>query len=293
MSIVQIRTRVTSEDLVTSGLRKDKVIECLQMRVLPIVSIILILMAAAVTALVALGGGGVPPLFIAAAVAGILLAGVAGYFAISSIRPSLEPPLPKSFLGAFKACYGDVLYEFAVKQLLTIQELRSFMRWVDSGFDMNMLTGTAQIKAKNFGLKKLKKAATSINFLFESFLLVNCPIYFVKKIIDAGDPKVAAAKGMSPQEYWTAPLGFSKKSLWSEGVYTVFDTRTYLLAEVLEKREYQALSDSMRKGFWEMTSWRLSCLQRSMLEKLAKIPKQDLLETRDVITENIKDDTWF
>ncbi|WP_348662725.1 DUF1389 domain-containing protein [Chlamydia vaughanii] len=287
MTSMSIPTVNTTDPQVERTNLKTRIINKLPGLALAIASVVLVLMAVIVTALVALGGGGVPTVFIAAAVGGILLAGVLGCFAIFFMFPKVKTPIPESFLTAVRYWYGDVMYNFIVKKGVTIQELRKVVRWVTSGFS-TQLKGSAKIKAESFGLDKLRKGAEEKpRPLFDDFLMGHCPIYFTRWFILLGKPEFPKAKGMLPEEYWTAPLGFVDDEC------TVFGIRTWLLAQVMKREEYELLRDFKRNGLWHQTTAVVSDLQTRMLERLKSVPERDLLEEYSETIEKVSDDDWF
>ncbi|WP_348662721.1 DUF1389 domain-containing protein [Chlamydia vaughanii] len=264
---------------------RERILEGVQKHAYAIASVALIIIATVVTAIVACGI--VHPAVIAVAVVGILAAGIAGYFAVSSICPDAKTPIPKGFLEEIRYCYGDVMYNFIVKKGVTIHELRVVMRWVNSGFS-TQLRGSAKIKAESFGLNKLKNdARKEYRPLFDDFLVQNCPAYLMRRFVALGDPQLPQEKGMSPERYWTSPLGFV------DDTYTAFDTRTWLLAQVMTKEEYTLLSEFTKNGLWHQTTAVISDLQTRMLNRLEHVPTWQLFKENGDPIENINDDRWF
>ncbi|WP_348662729.1 phage holin family protein [Chlamydia vaughanii] len=251
-----------------------------------IASVALTLISIAIV--IAVACGGTHPAVILVAVAGIAIAGVLGYFALSSLASREKSPIPELFLEEIKGEYGEVIYTFIVLEKLTIQELRSVMAWCASQYTSE-LKESARAKLEHYGLEKIKNVVDQQRPLypFEDFLIRICPFYFVQRFIELGDPRVPAERDMTPVDYWTASLGFS------ESAYTVFDTRSWMFAKVVTKDEYLQLRRFMRNGTWEQAGELVLTIQRRMLKMLQKVNDTDLFEQNGDPSENIKDSGWF
>ncbi|WP_348662727.1 DUF1389 domain-containing protein [Chlamydia vaughanii] len=259
---------------------KDKIIQSVQEHTLIIAGAILAIISMIVIAVVSCGA--THPAVIAAATVGILMAICLAVFSL----PEAVSPIPEPFLKGIKHTYGSVIYKFVVQQGVTVQELRAVLKWLRSGFTEE-LTKSVMTKAEMFGIQKLTKTAKKALFDFDDFLVINCPAYFIKSLINSGEIDLAKSKNMTPLDYWTAPLGFA------EDKRTMLDTRTWLLAQVITEEEHQFLDHSMRIGSWDQTTDKIADLQKRMLQVLDNIPKCSLFEKNGNLAENIKDTDWF
>ncbi len=232
--------------------------------------------------------GIVYPAIIASAVVSLVLLGVLLTVILrTQVRHDDRRVLPEKFLLLIEKYYPRVIVSICIEKNLEIQELRAVISGIASGV-FTYPSRECQRKVETFGIKRLQEGCQGKKIPdLEDLLLQNCPAYFVHKFITLGDTHIPKEKGMSPEVYWTSPLGFD------EDQRSVFDVGTWLFANTASEKEYLTLFKSAQNNTWEENIETVDLLHDRMLAALALIESKHLFQTSEKVEANIRKGDWL
>ncbi|WP_348664133.1 DUF1389 domain-containing protein [Chlamydia vaughanii] len=139
-----------------------------------------------------------------------------------------------------------------------------------------------------------KEAPPTISILYtvenlDCLLIRYCPFYFVSKFIELGSKESADKENLSPEMYWTSPLGFAEER------HSIFDPCVWLLFQVMTKGEYQKLLSHAEGNTWGKAARLIRSLQKRMEDKLENLDPecQHLFQEVSEVKERIASTRWI
>ncbi|WP_348662742.1 DUF1389 domain-containing protein [Chlamydia vaughanii] len=261
--------------LIAAGLRRHA---------LAITGVLLTILALSITTAIAYSL--LPPLAVLGAILASIIAGVLLYFALRNyLQPKL--PLPNEFLNLIYRTYPQIIFNLCISHKLTFQELCS----LTTGLNLNddeMFTEDLMRKLGKGGIEVVKRECKDYEIpLMESLALANCPLVFIKRLIQLGDSAFPEAENMPPEMYWTSPLGLT------DYPHTVFSPTTWLFAQVATADEYDTLVEHAKNHTWEEAKALVSDIQDRVLLKLDTLGLDQLSQEKSVVRESILSDPWL
>ncbi|WP_366223716.1 DUF1389 domain-containing protein [Chlamydia buteonis] len=174
----------------------------------------------------------------------ILLCVSLGLLIYRTYELKFRPSIPQGFASIIKREFPSVIYDFVVRERLSLQEFRAAISGLSSGEHV-FPSHKCQEKVERFGLERLQTACQGIHLPdLEKLLLRSCPLYFLGKFIELGSRELAQAADMEPEVYWVCRTGLSSC------LDTAFHHYTWLLAQVVSEFEYESLLNHAHNGTW-------------------------------------------
>lgn len=208
-----------------------------------------------------------------------IIGGVLGGIALAALATTIVSEvkkagrhLPSAFLKLIGNTYPSVVYNLAVKENLTLLELRQVLTVLgavrhegDLVSRLSDLPEELVKKVLRFGVKNLEQGVLGVELPpLEPFLRKHCPFYALKTLIDMGDENICNSRGCATRYqgcYWlgAAALGGGNHILG------LFDLRVPVIMKKFDKKNFELLKQ--REG---SSSWNSQDVQKIIEDLAAK-----------------------
>ncbi|WP_375793426.1 DUF1389 domain-containing protein [Chlamydia sp. 12-01] len=203
-------------------------------------------------------------------------------FVFSILTNYLRSNIPQGIKEIFKEEYLPTFHDFIEKNKLTIQEIRVLLdalrnsrRSGDVSFHKYTEVFPKKLKTalNKYGISRFLEGMEQSDLIdLDSVLIKNCPLYWLKKFIQAA-PEFPTKElvGQSYDEiasYWLGRSGCCKNA------ETIFSENTHLIAKEISREDFELVSLHIQNNNWKNEE--LDSVKHKISEACLEIKKQHL-----------------